>query len=533
MRMLKILLKKQLKEVGAFMFYDAKKGKRRTKGGIIGYSFLMAGIFVMMCAIFGGLASLFASTFFELNLGWMYYAFMGIVSVVMGVFGSVFNTFASVYLAKDNELMLSMPIKKSDLLIARLFGVYFLGTIYMLMVYVPTLIIGWVFGGFTLAGLVGQLVILVVLSLIVLSLSALLGWGVAIISTKLKNKSFVTVFISLAFFGAYYYFYFKASANMSEFLSKADDIAISIKDKGFILYHLGNAGMGNALSLLIQVVFASVVTALVYALLSKSFTKILTMNKGEKRVEFKGNQSVQTSVDKALFKKEFKKFTSSSTYMLNCSLGGVFTLVGAIAMLIKAGLLREIVADIGIEGSALVGILACTVAFTSAMNDISEPSVSLEGKNIWILQSLPVDPWRVLNAKLKVHLYVSLPPVLIYALSAAFVFNLDVQDGLILILLATAFVYLTATDGLMVGLKMPNLHWTNEAVALKQSAGVAIAMFGNWLLVFAIAAISYFVSKLIGIQEVLIVDFVIAVIVSKLIEKWLRETGSNIFANLN
>ena len=45
-------------------------------------------------------------------------------------------------------------------------------------------------------------------SLVVFVLSCLLGWVVAKISLRLKYKSFVTVLISLAFIGAYYFFYF-------------------------------------------------------------------------------------------------------------------------------------------------------------------------------------------------------------------------------------------------------------------------------------------------------------------------------------
>ena len=41
---------------------------------------------------------------------WLYRALMGIVSVTLGVFGSVFNTFSTLYQAKDNDLLFAMPI---------------------------------------------------------------------------------------------------------------------------------------------------------------------------------------------------------------------------------------------------------------------------------------------------------------------------------------------------------------------------------------------------------------------------------------
>ena len=38
------------------------------------------------------------------------------------------------------------------------------------------------------------------------------------------------------------------------------------------------------------------------------------------------------------------------------------------------------------------------------MNDMTAPSVSLEGKSLWLMQSLPVTPWQVLRAKLTMQL---------------------------------------------------------------------------------------------------------------------------------
>ena len=59
------------------------------------------------------------------------------------------------------------------------------------------------------------------ISLFVLTLSCALGWVVAKISLKLKNKSFITVLISLLFLGAYYFFYFKAQTLLSQLIANA------------------------------------------------------------------------------------------------------------------------------------------------------------------------------------------------------------------------------------------------------------------------------------------------------------------------
>lgn len=68
---------------------------------------------------------------------------MGLISVLLGAFGSVFNTYAGVYLPKDNDLLLSMPIPVSALVGARLAGVYLMGFLYSAVVILPAVLVYW------------------------------------------------------------------------------------------------------------------------------------------------------------------------------------------------------------------------------------------------------------------------------------------------------------------------------------------------------------------------------------------------------
>ena len=209
--MLKLLLKKQLMEIFRAYYYDAKKNKARSKAATIAYIAMFA---VLMVVVLGGIFTLLSvkrcAPMAQAGMGWLYFALMGLLAVFLGVFGSVFNTYASLYLAKDNDLLLSMPIPVSVLLASRLLGVYLMGLLYSGIVILPAVIVYWAVAGATLANVLGGVLLTALISVFVMTLSCALGWVVAKISLKLKHKSFVTVVISLAFFGAYYFFYFRA-----------------------------------------------------------------------------------------------------------------------------------------------------------------------------------------------------------------------------------------------------------------------------------------------------------------------------------
>ena len=109
---------------------------------------------------------------------------IGLVVVLLGVFGSVFNTYSSLYLSKDNDLLLSLPIPTDCIIVSRLLSVYLMGLMYSGVVMLPAIIVYWIFGEFTLGSVLGSLLLLLSLSLLVLVLSCLLGWLVAKISLR-------------------------------------------------------------------------------------------------------------------------------------------------------------------------------------------------------------------------------------------------------------------------------------------------------------------------------------------------------------
>ena len=139
--MLKLLLKKQLLEIFRSYFYDAKKNKARSKISTAMYFVLFALLIVgLLGGIFTFLAAKLCTPLVSAGLDWLYFALMGLIAVMLGAFGSVFNTYTGLYLPKDNDLLLSMPIPVSSLVAARLLSVYLMGLLYSAVVILPAVI---------------------------------------------------------------------------------------------------------------------------------------------------------------------------------------------------------------------------------------------------------------------------------------------------------------------------------------------------------------------------------------------------------
>ncbi|MGN0314305.1 MAG: hypothetical protein ACI4EG_05895 [Fusicatenibacter sp.] len=481
--MLSVLLKKQMTEIFRSYFYDAKKNKSRSKAATAAYIVLFLGVMIgLLGGVFTYVSLSMCGALAAANMDWLYFALMGLLAVLLGVFGSVFNTYSSLYLSKDNDLLLSMPIPVNVIMASRLLSVYLMGLMYSLVVILPAVIVYWVTVSASAGVILGCLLLMLLISVFVLTLSCALGWVVAKVSLKLKNKSFITVVVSLAFIGGYYFFYFKAQTLLQDLVANAAVYGEKIKGTAYPLYLFGRVGAGDAFAMAVVSAVVLALFALMWALISRSFIKIATSSGHTAKKVYKESTIKQKGIAAALLAKEFGRFTSSPVYMLNCGLGILLLPICGVLLLWQGGTVISTLNEVFSERAGCIPVLlSAAVCMLASMNDMAAPSVSLESKNLWLMQSLPVAPWQVLRAKLGVQLILTGVPMLFCTACIAFIYPYTALELLSAVLVSISFVVLFALFGLFLGLKMPNLNWTSEITPIKQSACVMIALFGGFI----------------------------------------------------
>ncbi len=532
--MLSLLVKKQLAEIFRSYFYNPKKNTARSRGSIIA---MLALFVLLMVGIVGGmfafLSAVMCDSLVSAGLGWLYFTIFSLLAIFLGTFGSVFNTYSGLYLSKDNDLLLSMPIPVRYIITARLLGVYLMGLMYSGVVILPAIIVYWIVAPFSVGVLVGSLLLVLLLSLFVLVLSCLLGWVVAKISLKLKNKSFITVIVSLLFFGAYYFFYFKAQRLLQKLIENAVYYGSVIRDAAYPLYLLGRVAEGDWLAMLLVGAVVAAIFVLTWLLLSRSFLKIATATGKVTRVAYKEGKTQLRSPSRALFTKELRRFTASPNYMLNCGLGTLLLPVAGIALLFKGGVLTQ---TLGLAFAARPGsftaLLCAMICMIITMNDTAAPSISLEGKALWQLQSLPVRPWHVLRAKLAVQLSLTMLPALFCSVCAALVCRLPAVDTVLVLVVPQLCALFLACLDLAIGLKKPNLNWTSEIVPIKQGFGVFLALLSGWAYGLLLGGGYLLIGYKLGLLPFLGILALLSALSAVLLLLWLNRSGTKIFSTL-
>ena len=529
--MLKALFRKQFLELNSFYFQDKKTGQLRSKKKMISTIVLYALLFVFLASAFFAMSVSFSALLYT-ETPWLYYALTGMVAILLGVFGSVFNTYAGMYHAKDNELLLSMPIPPAQILLVRIFGIALMSVMYEAIVFVPAVIVRFISAPVSITCGIFSVLLFFVIAVVIIVLTCFLGWIVALLAAKFKNKSFLTVIFALVFFAAYYYFFSQSYSIIESLMMNSVAVGEAVKSWLYPFYLMGMAGEGHVLSMLLFTLLAAALFALTWFVLSKTFVKITTRKEATAKKVYKEKAVKASGADKALFRKELKRFTSSANYMLNCALGSVLMLVGAVLIFFNRESIGMFVPYFE-EYNGLNAVIVVAVSILcAAMNEITAPSVSLEGKNIWVVQSMPVSAQKVLDAKQKLHWVITMPPAVLFTAVLAYVLGLDFATGVIAVLFVVLYIMLSAAAGLALNLKKPNLTWTNESIPVKQSMATVVMLFGGWAFAIIVGFGGYFVAKALGGKACLALFAAVILVATRLLNRWLSTKGAKLFEEL-
>lgn len=532
--MIKILMKKQLKQLFSGFFVDRKTGKSKSKGaavsGIVIYIVLILGC---MGGMFGSVAYSMCAKLCAVGLDWMYMAMMAMMSLAIGIFGSVFNTYASLYQAKDNDLMLSLPIPVRAILFSRLAGVYVMGAMFAATAMVPGIIVYGVVSRPGIWPVVSAVVVMLLLTFVILVLSCILGWVVGKIGNKTKNKSYVTVILSLAFIVGYYAVYMNANKLLSKILDNSEMYSAKIKGAAYPLYSVGRAAKGDGLQLAFVAVGTLVVSLAVWIVLERSFIGIVTTKTGHAAKKLVVKRSRAKNQEMSLLVREFRRLASSAVYMLNCSLGTLLMIILAVVCLVKGQYITDMVSKMpGLPAGILVFGACIAVCAAASMNDLTAPSISLEGKTLWIVRSLPVTSWQILRAKIRMHVILTMIPAIVLDVAVMTLVKPSLTNGVMMILIPCLYVCLTAYIGLAVNLKMPKLDWTSETAVVKQSMGVMVALLSNFVYIIVLVVGYILLGNITGLTPYLIISAVVTAVIAAAFRVWLKGRGVQVFKAL-
>ena len=168
------------------------------------------------------------------------------------------------------------------------------------------------------------------------------------------------------------------------------------------------------------------------------------------------------------------------------------------------GSIALLVADIGRITASIalsIDIPGVIPVFLSAIFSMMLPSyasVSLEGRQWWMIKALPLRTRDVINSKLLMCYVLYAPFYIISVILLLVALKPDFLGACFLIAFPIVTIVFSSVFGLAVNLRFPVFDWDNEAVVVKQSTAALIGGMGGFLIMLLCAALILIVNSIPG-----------------------------------
>jgi ABC-2 type transport system permease protein len=458
----------------------------------------------------------------------MVFVFIFLVISLTLTYTNIHKINGILYKNKDNDLLFSLPLKKSEILYSRLANLYIFNFLIMLILFIPALVIYILKLGIVIKFLFIFFISLLFIPLIPICISLILGTIISYISSKFEKGNIVEIIllVLITFFIIYINYKLGSSTNLDVF-----NISMSLTKTFSAIYpvtYLYEAAInqGKLLYLLYFILINTFIFLIFTVLLNKYYLNLSLIVGNKKKRKVKVLKIKKTkSLYKTLIKKEAKRFFASSIYVVN-SMFGILTLL-VLSLYVYYGGINKVLSLLGaanFEFSKIPFFISILVSISC----MTYASISIEGKNLWIIKSLPLKPIHVINTKILLNLILVLPITVLSVLFLSIALKLNFMITIFSFIIPILMVILAAVYGIFFNLLLPNFEWKNEIIFIKQSAPAFIMLIVGMTLNIFLILLNHNLN-IVLFNSMVVVIFILLIIV---IYMYLYKNSEKLFMKL-
>ena len=465
---------------------EEKKLGKRTLGSLIAMVFAMGYMSVLY-------SYMLARSFQMFNTLPTLLGIMALAASVLILIFSIFETKGVLFGFGDFDIVMSWPVNVRSVAASRVFSMYTYNFVYAFLLLLPAGVIYAIMAAPPLWYYPLFLLLLFLLPALPTIIGALLGTLLTVATARMKKSSLMSVVVQMVLvFGLM--IVSMRSGMAFEDPSKLANLAEVFRPMISGMYPPAQwfqdaLTTGSLLSILWLLLLTVATISLLIFWLGKNFVVINSHIKSKPRGEtFVMQRQVHSTATSALFKRELKRYFSSSLYVVNTAFGYVMMIIAGIALLVKAGDVLKFLEMP--ELPSLSALVPFIFGWMVSMGSTTSSAISMEGKSLWIIKSLPVSARDWLAAKVKVTLLLSIPSILITATLVVIGLKPGIVDALWMYLVPLAYTFAFSVFGLWLNIRMPRLDWQSEAEAIKQGGATIVSVFVGMAVGFAPAIVA-------------------------------------------
>ncbi|MGN4426383.1 putative ABC transporter permease subunit [Bacillus cereus group sp. MYBK30-1] len=479
--LLKIRLITQL---GLNTFRYEKDKKKKQNKILLSASLVLVGVMLMLyCG-----ASAYGLV--RLGISEIIPVYALVISSVLTLFFTIFKANGEIFAFKDYDFLMSLPIRVSTVITSRFLYLYLLNTLFSIIIMLPMGVVYCIYENPSVSFYFMWFISMFIASLIPTTLAAVFGAAITAIASRFKNTNKITTILSFIVIITFSFFMMK-NGNSQHSLNDMNGIGAMVSEQLTKVYPLANMFQKAIVNADIAAFILFVGISVIWYYL---FVKILSfkykqINTGITTYHMLSNYEItgmrKESVLVALYKKELKRFFSSTVYVINSGMGVVLAIAFSLAIVVIGP--SQLIAYPGIE-TILQKVAPFAIAAMISMTCTTCVSLSLEGKNVWIIKSLPITPKMIYDSKILMNLSLSIPASFISAVLLIIGLKLDVWSSLLIVITPIIYSFFSAVWGIFINNRFGYYDWVSETQVVKQSVGSFVGMFGG-LIVAVIPAL--------------------------------------------
>lgn len=466
---------KTLLSIHFLQLYNPKAPKNIKKILLYGFVLVVLGgylfAYCFLAARFlsqAGLLSLLPAAVFTLG------SIMMIISSCQQVRGSLQHY-------RDETFLFALPIPHKAIYLSRWLFIYLCNLAILLVILIPCMIAMHIYGHFAISFYLRLLPLFPFAPFMPMAIGMVAGLLIEAIARRFANSRIISIVLTFAFVFVLYYYIFNISA-----IEDATTILALISSMLAGIYPLSRLFIAflcdSQIGHLVVYMLLSLGALLVMTGLTKCYPAIQNIKSAKKakaKLQVKNHQS---SVLGALFQKEWRRYFSSVPYVTNTAIAYVLLLGVAVYLQFQDIEPLLVYLEMLSYRSMIVWYIPFMIGFIIAIGTTSACAISMEGKNFWQLQVLPLQAKTIFQAKILLNLSLSLPSVSLAILLLGRALQCQLSDIAMIWLLSSLYALLFSQLGLLFNLALPHLTWDNETKAVKQGMAILLVLLASLLL---------------------------------------------------
>ncbi len=433
--------------------------------------------------LFGSLGFMFfnlAEVLHDMNQLHVMVSFLAVYALAIPIMMTLFRASGTLFFYKDHDIVAPLPIRTSVIFSAKLFVMMIWMYAFNLIIVLPILFSYFYFLGFDVIGLMMYMLAFIVFPMVPIALMSFISLGIGYIATKFNfGKAIQIVLLFIVFFGIMF-LQFSINSTTQNPLTGQIDVISGLSEYYIPLRWFVDAVYDHHILSMLYLVFSHVLIFVLFVFMMSKVSYHLNM-KGIQKHHIKSNKVThikKSSVTKTLIKKEINKFFSIPIYVLNVGFGPILLLFTAIASIFVDA--SEYVDLLEMAQIDTYVILALGYGFIVSLLYTTGISLSLEGKNFWVIKSLPIKAKDVMLSKIYFNMILGIPVIIISTIIFHFTLDISAIHALLLLLISFSLLTLISFIGSVVNLYFPKLDFKNEVEVIKQSLGAFLAMIAGF-----------------------------------------------------